>query len=112
MSVVMRQEVERKIAKAAIKQLLADGYALGVFNGETVTIHHSRNAKAIEKEMFTTDEDHLFVYSKDDNDEIVTPRAWVKFVYGNSGYDVICDYTRKLEPSLTEAQKISDHYAD
>jgi hypothetical protein len=111
-SVKMRQEVERKIAKAAIKQLLAAGYTLGVNDGEEITIHHSRDAQAIEAAMFTTDEDYLFVYVKGDNRRDTRPQYWVRFVYGNDGWDVINDYSVHLEPDLTEAQGIADYYAN
>lgn len=67
MLVKMRQKVERKIVFAAITQLLAAGYSLGVNDGEETTIHHSRDVKAIKKAMFTTDEDYLFVYVKGDD---------------------------------------------
>ena len=62
MSVKMRQKVEREIAVAVIKALLAAGYSLGVNDGEETTIHHSTDAKAIENAMFTTDEDWLLVF--------------------------------------------------
>lgn len=112
MSVKMRQEIEHKIVSAAITQLLAAGYLLGVNDGEETTIHHSTDAKAIEKAMFTTDEDFLFVYVKGDDVNDLRPQYWVHFVYGNDGWDVMSDYTIHLEKDLTEAQKIADHYGD
>lgn len=113
MSVKMRQEVERKIAVAAINALLAAGYSLGVNDGEETTIHHSTDPKAIEKAMFTTDEDWLLVYVKGGNEKDVRPDYWVRFVYGNDGWDVINDYSVHLEPEVgecSEAGRIADHY--
>ena len=110
MSVKMRQEVERKIAVAAITQLLAAGYSLGVNDSEETTIHHSRDAKAIEKAMFTTDDDYLLVYVKGDDEKDPRPQYWIHFVYGNDGFDVMSDYSVHLEPDLTKANEIAAHY--
>lgn len=112
MNIKMRQEVERKIADAAIEQLLAAGFSLGVNDGEETTVHHSRSAEAIRKAMFTTDEDWLLVFVKGDNQKDPRPQYWVRFIYGNDGYDVISDYSVFLEKHLTEADKISKHYED
>ena len=30
-------------------------------------------------------------------DPLVSERCWVWFVYGNDGWDVVCDYTINLE---------------
>ena len=114
MSVKLRQELERRIAQAAIRQLLAAGFTLGVNDGEETTIHHSTDADAIEKAMFTTDEDVLLVYKADDDpaaEDYLLPNYWVKFVYGNDGYDVISDYTSALDQHLSEANRLADQYA-
>ena len=108
MSVKMRQELERRIAEAAIKQLLANGFSLGVFDGGETVLERSKDAKAVLKAMFTTDEDELIV-SRDSEDQDF---GWVKFIYGNDGYDVIHDYTTNLEEYLTEATALGDKYAD
>jgi len=118
MGVKMRQEVERKIAVAAIKQLLAAGFVIGVNDGEETTLSYSRDAKKIEAALFTTDEDHLLVY-EDRNPDASLPVeqdcvaiGWVRFIYGNSGWDVLSDYSTNLEQHLTEADKIANHYSD
>ena len=108
MSVKMRQEVERKIAQTAITQLLASGFVLGVFDGEETVLTHSNDAAAVLAAMFTTDEDELIVSKPGDAQDF----GWVKFIYGNDGWDVIHDYTTNLETFLTEANKLADHYDD
>lgn len=102
MSVVMRQEVERKIATAVIVQGLAAGYQIVVDNHEEQTPLLD-NLDDVLKAMFQTDEEHLKFFREGE-------RGWVFFVYGNDGWDVINDYTTNLEHIMTEAQKISDHY--
>ena len=103
-----RQRIEQKIALTAVEQLLAAGYLLGVNDGEETTVHHSRDAKAIEAALFTTDEDYIYVYLKDDKD--VRPDFWVRLVYGNDGYDVISDYSVAIEHGLTEAHALAAFY--
>ena len=105
MSVKMRQEVERKIAKALVKEALAAGYTVTVDYGDGETGKLS-SLKAILAAMFQGDEDRLHMYNPT-NQYI----GWVYFVYGNDGYDVISDYTN-LEPIMGAANKISDHYSD
>jgi len=94
-----RQQVEQKIARAVVDTLLAADFALGVYNGEEVVIHHSRDRAAILAALFDTDEDYLNVYTKGPQqkwEEVDTtddsPDHWVRFVYGNDGWDVISDY--------------------
>lgn len=103
-----RQAIEKRIAVAAIDQLLAAGFSLGVYDGEEITIHHSKDKKAIVKALFTTDEDRIFVYFDDTNPNDTRPNAWVYLVYGNDGYDVISDYTVNLEEHLTAARALAD----
>ena len=115
MSVKMRQLVEREIAHQVIVDLLKAGYLLGVYDGEEVTIHHSKDAKKIMAALFTTDEDYVFVYVKGDDKKDVRPQYWVRLVYGNDGWDVINDYTTHLEPVIgkgTATEKLIEKYGD
>jgi hypothetical protein len=109
MSVKMRQEVERKIATAAIQSLLQAGFALSVDNGgDEYELSHSTDQTAILKAMFLCDEDRLYVEKESKT------FGWIYFVYGNDGWDVISDYTVNLESFIgegTEAYKISEYYA-
>ena len=114
MSVKMRQEVERKIATAAVKALLKAGYAISIDNGgDEYELAHSTSEKAIVKNMFQTDDEHLYVELA--NCKKNGAIGWVYFVYGNDGWDVISDYTVNLEKYVgdgSEAYKISEYYAD
>lgn len=93
-----RQRTEQTIALAVAIALLDAGFLLGVQDGEELTLKHSRDIKAVQKALFTTDEDYLFVYVDADQDDPLNveqderPDYWVKFVYGNDGWDVISDY--------------------
>lgn len=102
-NVAMRQRVERQIARAAINGLLAAGYTVSVNNGgDTDEIEPSTDARAILKEMFATDEEHLIAHRDGKRS------GWVFFVYGNDGWDVISDYTTNLEQALAGAKALAD----
>jgi hypothetical protein len=99
-AVKARQRVEQTIALTTVKALLDAGFLLGVDDGEETTIHHSRNFDKLKDALFTTDEDWLLVYLKGDDKRDIRPQYWVRFVYGNDGWDVISDYTTYLEPYI------------
>ena len=122
-AVQKRQAIEKAIATAAVDQLLAAGFRLGVNDGEEITIRQSTDKAAIMAALFTTDEDWLLVWDKGSVDgEPVwnghgAPTSkrtghdhWVRFVYGNDGFDVISDYTVSLEEHLTNATAKADEY--
>lgn len=99
---------ERRICSALIKQVLADGHALSVFDGEEWTVDNSRDAAVIRHALFTTDGDELVV-----SDLAKKRIGWFSLIYGNDGYDVISDYTAndycqsvwdRLEPMITKIE--------
>ena len=119
MSVKMRQEVERKIVGQFVADALAAGYRLSVslergFDRETM-LTGSRDATAILSEAFAGDECHIFVHLPvgplRDKHRRLDCVGWVYLVYGNSGYDVISDYTTNLEELLKPANALADSYA-
>lgn len=103
-----RIRIEEQIAERCIADLLKTGFTLGVHDSEEITIHHSTDAAAIHKAMFTTDESRLFVYKTDGPQGKRDWFGWVFFVYGNDGWDVISDYTCNLE----DAMKSTNEYAE
>lgn len=105
MSVVMRQEVERKIISKLIDDALEAGFNIDVNDGEETTLEHSTNREAILAAMFTTDEDWIVLHRGE-------LRGWVRLIYGNDGWDVINDYTTNLPDSIMAGcNAIADHYA-
>lgn len=114
-AVKARQRIEQTIALVTAQALLDAGYLLGVNDGEETTIHHSRDIDKIHAALFTTAEDWLLVYLKGDDKKDPRPQYWVRFIYGNDGWDVISDYTTHLEPVIGEGtvvQKLIDHACD
>ncbi|EGJ6041353.1 hypothetical protein OR449_002329 [Salmonella enterica subsp. enterica serovar Montevideo] len=104
MNVETRQRIERRIAQAAAKGLIAAGYKVAVFDGEEVALQATDNVRAVVGAMFSTDEDYLFVHPADGGERI----GWVRFIYGNDGWDVINDYTTNLEDCLQAANELAD----
>lgn len=106
MSVEARQQIERRIAKAAVKAFIEAGFTVSVFDGGETVLTDSIDAKAIEAAMFSTDEDQLHVTRTSDG-----LRGWVLFVYGNDGHDVIADNTVNIEDVLKPATELADKIA-
>jgi hypothetical protein len=109
MSIKLRQELERRIARAAIRGLLAAGFEVSVFDGEEEALPRTDNPGAILAAMMTTDEDYLIAH-KPGAPNVRGGAGWVRFIYGNDGWDVINDYTVNLEAALTQAHKIAERY--
>lgn len=105
MSVKLRQELEKRIATEVINEALRMGHAISVNDGEETTLTHSRIAGDILAAMFTTDEDWLFIMDG------VKDIGWVRFIYGNDGYDVVNDYTTNLEELMRPANELAEKYA-
>ena len=92
---------EKIIAKRCINDLLKAGYSISVNDGEETTLRRSTDRKAIFAAMDTTDEDWLCVHKVDQpvapgDDDTRQSFGWVRFIYGNDGWDVIDDYTTNL----------------
>lgn len=94
--------IERKIVTAVIDALLAAGFEIAIHNdgGDQLEIPYTRNRAVLRKHIMLTDEDYL-VARRDD-----TVSGWIRLVYGNDGWDVICDYTIKLEPFIGEGTDV------
>lgn len=108
-TVKMRQRVERRIVQKAIDTLLGAGYVLGVNDGEDTTLGASTDPKYILDQMFSTDQDYLIVRrSLLDR----THCGWLRFIYGNDGFDVLSDYTTNLEEVLKPVNELANAIAD
>ena len=95
---------EYAIMSATVDALLAAGFPLTVFDGEEDTVKASRDREAILNALRTTDDDYLIV-------EDGSKTKWVRFVYGNSGWDVINDYSTSLERILAPVNALADSLA-
>lgn len=100
-AICARLMVERAIAERVIDALLSAGYALSVNDGEEET-GLTTNRQQVLGFMFQTDEAWLYATRNDERP------SWVRFVYGNSGYDVVSDYTTNLESVLAPVNAYAD----
>jgi hypothetical protein len=105
-SVKPRVRIEQKIARYTVRTLLRAGFLLSVYDGEEITVIRSTDAATICNAMSTTDEDYLFVYRPTEQERF----GWVRFVYGEYGYDVICDYTTNLDEQMETINKYAEKF--
>lgn len=117
----VRQRItcERAIARALAKEAIARGYVVSVFNGENCEIEYSRNVSKIVAALGTTDEEWLRIRQPLESGKY---RRIGEFylVYGNSGYDVVSDYswvgeekrdTREIMEAIDKAaQPVADRW--
>jgi len=108
----IRQFIERHVIGTFVQTALARGHNISVNDGEETTLWNSRDAKEIMGALAATDEDHLYVdaVKVPDGGRPVMLLGEVFCVYGNSGYDVICDYHVGLEPLMSEVDKVVDYW--
>lgn len=101
-----RQAIERTIVAKAVDAILAAGHAISIDNGgDSYEITRSTDKADILSVMFATDEEHIMVHK----DNATTKRmGWLFLVYGNSGWDVMSDYTTNLDSLLTPAKSLAD----
>lgn len=101
-----RINLEHAIVRRTVKALLAAGYALATDEGEHRffgPVCPTTSYRGIIKQLAEVDEEHLGVFTVEEaNGEtrVCKPFAWVHFVYGNDGWDVMSNYTLNLEDVL------------
>jgi len=109
-----RIQLEATIVKKVVKIFLGLGCALRVNDGESLRPElPTLSATEILAELMETDEDYLEIFNTattaDDGTAIDGKRhGWVRFVYGNDGWDVINDYTTNLEDDLKPVNDYAD----
>jgi len=99
-----RYEVERDIIRATIIEAIGQGWTLHSVShgGGTLTTQNSRLAVDAACEC---DEAHVFFTRPGDE-----KRAWFFVVLGNSGWDVIADYTLSLDSVITANDDLVARY--
>jgi hypothetical protein len=91
-----RIKLEQRIVKLTVDTLLRAGFVLSVFDGEEETAI-TKDKKTLIDALMETDDDYIFVYQDGEKARF----GWVRFVYGNDGWDVISDYTTNLDEVLS-----------
>jgi hypothetical protein len=89
-----RRQTERIIVRAILTKAKREGYAIALDNGEEIIkLSPLKTVKAMIEECFSVDDEALLL-EKDGK------KGWVRLVYGNTGFDVICDYSPRLDDFL------------
>lgn len=96
--------MQTAIIDKTVDALLAAGLFLAVYDSEEITTPITNIKTVIIEALQTTDSDFLFCYPAPDTGR----KGFVMFVYGNDGYDVICDYTSNLEDILISVNQYAD----
>lgn len=90
---------ERKVVRFAVRQLLAAGYSITVNNGEECPVRKSTREHSIMGAIQQCDEEWLNIWLTGDEGKDVRIGT-IALVYGNSGPEVIADYSTSLETVL------------
>jgi hypothetical protein len=96
-----RIKMEQRIVKLTVKTLINAGYELSVFDGEEQSAWTGTDVKMLHDALMNTDEDYL--YTRKDG-----KKSFVQFVYGNDGWDVICDHGVSLTAVLAPVTALTD----
>lgn len=110
--IAKRQQIERRIFRAVVRQLKAAGYTVALSSERGFGEHDAPRGSSMKKmlEVFSNlDEAHLMVWPPNAHAE-ERAKAFVQFVMGNGGWDVIADHSVSIEAHLTEAFAIADQY--
>lgn len=108
MNIEKRIEIERAIVTKVVMDAIEQGYSLTLNNGgDTDEIIQCKDADTFIKELFATDEEHIKFY-----DKYGKYVGFVYLVYGNDGYDVICDcsVTKEVKEIIRGAEALANEY--
>jgi hypothetical protein len=95
MNIENRIKLEKRIVRKLVRALLADGYDIAVDNGgDEYEVGFTDKFTEVINGLFACDEEFLVVQKVKAGE---TRRSMVHLIYGNDGWDVICDYSCSLE---------------
>lgn len=83
-----RIRAERRMARALVNTILERGYLISINDGEDWVVRRSADKAAIMLALFSTDEDEIHLRGQAGD-----KAGWFKLIYGNSGWDVVSDYS-------------------
>ena len=107
--VCTRIAVEQELVETVASVLISAGKTLNIYEGDNEhrLTDYTSDLEVILKELMQCDEDLLEVQWVEWVEDfalkqatLVEKNGWVRFVYGNDGWDVICDYTMNLDDLL------------
>lgn len=108
-AVVERVLAELRVLKMVCEVAIEAGHCVSLQDGEEWTVKRSINVDELVAAAQTTDMDRLQIRKID---EVSTCLGTVLFVYGNSGGEVIADYSCALEDFLAPVTEYTDYLMD
>lgn len=105
-----RALVERRIVRSLVDEILGHGLLISVDDGEE---EHplTNDREAILDALIEVDEDRVNVYYQE-NDLEPSYQGQVFLVYGNDGWDVICDYSISVEKFISKTNALAGELRD
>ncbi len=107
----LRILIERAIVRKTVEALLAAGYQVAVHDGEETACKRTASLQKVMKAIMATDDDLLTVSQNPGAEGRWEEIGWIKFVYGNSGWDVTSDHTMNLGEVLKPVEEYADALA-
>ncbi len=92
-----RCRMELKIVNALLKAIEDNDYTVKIEEYE------EEETPDLKKALFNLDEANLYIYK----DKIC--KGWIRLVFGNDGWDLISDYSIRLESLLKPVQEVADN---
>lgn len=93
-SVRIRRLIELGVVRKLVSHAISEGHTITVYDGEECPVKRSVDVELIIEHAFSVEECQLRVFSGPDMYGVVY------LVYGNDGWDVICNYHVSLEDLL------------
>lgn len=106
--VCQRIAVEQEIVTRTVDALLSAGFRLATDADDCAQHTYTADRSVILAALMEVDDEHLLARAGTRAD---ARTGWVRFVYGNDGYDVISDYTTNLEDVLAPVNAYADTLA-
>lgn len=112
-SVQQRITCEREIICAIAQAAIDRGLYVSVYNGENFEVKRTQSVKAVFDALSTTDEDYIHIHEAGGK-----PVGSFYCIYGNSGWDVISDYSwidtaeRNTQTVMDELDAVGSAAAD
>lgn len=103
--------IENDLTTRTVDALLAAGHALQINDGDELRPEvPTRDRQVMIDELGEVDDEFLTAFFNGENmpEGKCLPDGYVRFVYGNDGYDVISDYTTNLEALLAPVNAAAD----
>ncbi|WP_043004878.1 hypothetical protein [Comamonas testosteroni] len=105
--------IERAVIRQAVRDILAaadNGYCISITNSETVELSRSRDLDKIMANIGQCDEETIIVRHAIKDGELGGKLGSIYLVYGNHGWDVICDHTDSpaMHDLLQGAHKLAE----